>query len=54
MAITVEQAREKLSKEDNEKYSDAEVQSIIDDSYKLANIAIDQYLAEKNVKRRDS
>lgn len=50
--ITTEQARKKLSKEDNDKYSDEQVQSIIDDCYKIADLAIDVYLEEKKNGKR--
>ena len=45
--ITIEQARKHLSDEDNKKYSDEDIQSIISDARVLADIAIDEYLAGK-------
>ena len=53
MTITIEQARKKLPKEENDKLTDDEVQSIINDVRTIANIAINEHLKDKNVKHKD-
>lgn len=47
MLITIDEARKMLGK-DAEKYSDLEMEFIIDFYYALSNIVIDCYLEGKN------
>ena len=52
MLLTIDEAR-KILGQDAEKYSDSEMEYIIDFYYALSNIAIDCYLESKNDKRKD-
>lgn len=52
MIITIKEARKIMGKA-NVKYSDAQIQEILDLFYALSNIIIDQYLEVKR-KTRDS
>lgn len=47
MLITIQEARKVMGKA-NEKYSDLQIQEILDLFYALCNVIIDRYLETKN------